>query len=107
MTSKTLRFACAFVTLIALVLATAPAGANEANESTRSESCGRAESLRAAKEALARGDREGAIESLRRAEALLRECGRASEGTSPEQAPESTESALAFVPTAFTLLVGS
>ena len=89
-----LRFACA--TLIASSLLVRPAGANEAGVQAHSDGCGRDSQLEAARDALARGERDLALEHLKKAEALLDACANSSEeGTTPDQAPAHAEPALA------------
>jgi hypothetical protein len=94
MTSIALRFACTVLTTS--VLAAGSARADEGAVRAQSDSCGRAEFLQAAKEALLQGERAEALEHLRKAEALLDACARPSEHTPPDQTPKHREPALAF-----------
>jgi hypothetical protein len=89
-----LHFASAL--LVVSLLAVGPAHAKGGATRATSDPCGRAASLEAAKEALARGEREEALEHLRRAEARLDRCSPPPEGTRPDAASEQAEPALAF-----------
>ena len=92
---KTITARFVRLALIAALLGSGSARAEEGAERAPSDSCGRVASLEAAKHALARGDRAQALEHLRNADALLDACARSSDRNATEQEAESGEPAMA------------
>lgn len=96
MTGTALRFACAALVASGWMVV-CPAGANEVAGQAYADGCGRDSQLEAARDALARGERDLALEHLKKAEALMDACASSSEeDTSPDQAPAHAEPALAL-----------
>lgn len=84
---------------LGILLLPLPANSTEdsrlpSGEAERTASCGHARALEEARRALAEGDREGALQHLQRARALLTACER--NAVSPEPSWESQPASRAF-----------
>jgi hypothetical protein len=94
-----IAIACAAALLVASTsMAAGPAGEVGAQREPRAASreCGHAEALRAAKRALAEGNREGALSLLQRARSLVAACQQ--NATERDEESTTTPSAFATAP---------